>query len=242
MSCIRPHTCFTVLLAVLAGLPVPLAAQVADGAGKVLPERTAPVDTATAVTAPAPTGSRASGPAATRGTDTVSLGGAGSQVKGATSINAASGANNQQANAGIIASGDSALTAAIITQVIGESSGAGERNARVAVAAGAFAGSNGWLAINGAAGSGNQQVNLAIVAQGIEGLVMSDMMLEQTRASTIPAGEEGVANDGPGRSVAIGNGAFANSSGIIQLNLIGGDRNTTANSFALLVAGTAIHE
>ncbi len=236
---IRPRNpmAFTVLLAVLAGLPVPLAAQVADGAGKIPPVGGLPLPAAMpapAVATPAPVAPRA--------TDRVSIGAVGSAVTGAATVNSASGVNNQQANAGLIASGDAATTAAIITQVMTETAGAGDRNAHIAVAAGAFAGSHGWLAVNGAAGANNQQINLAIVAQGIEGLVASDTMLAQTRSSTLPTGEKGTANDGPERSVAIGNGAFANSSGIIQLSLIGGDRNTTANSFALLVAGNANRE
>ena len=233
-------TAFTVLLAVLAGLPVPLAAQVADGAGKIPSGSGLPLTGA--LPTPLASAAPAAPPVVPTGTDRVSIGAAGGAITGAATVNSASGVNNQQVNAGLIANGDTATTAAIIAQVMSEQGGAAGRNAHVSVAAGAFAGSHGWLAVNGAAGANNQQINLAIVAQGIEGLVVSDTMLAQTRASAIPKGEEGTAKDGPERSVAIGNGAFANSSGIIQLSLIGGDRNTTANSFALLVAGNANRE
>jgi hypothetical protein len=180
-------------------------------------------------------------PAAPRspsGSDSVVIGGHGS-VKGVGTINAAAGSNNQQANAGLIASGATALGFGSITQIIESTGDSGGQSARAALAPGAFAGSNGWLAVNGAAGADNQQANLAIMALGRESVIVSDLTLARTTASQEPMGENGAPASAPARSVALGSGAFKDSSGIVQLSLVGGDRNTTANTFALLVAGSA---
>lgn len=169
------------------------------------------------------------------GRDTVAIGGRGA-VNGAGAINGAAGVNNMQANAGLVAKGDLALATGSLTQLSHTDGSAGGNHAQASVAAGALAGSSGWLAVAGAAGADNQQVNLAIMAFGIEGLVVADSLLAQTRASTIPMGENGAADATPSRSVAIGQGAFKDSNGVVQLTLVGGDRNTSANTFALLVA------
>ena len=149
------------------------------------------------------------------------------------------GSNNQQANAGIIANGETALGFGSIIQIIDSSADSGGNPARVSLAAGAFAGSNGWMAVNGAAGADNQQANLAIMALGSESVIVSDLTLARTTASQEPMGENGAPASAPARSVALGSGAFRDSSGIVQLSLVGGDRNTSANTFALLVAGSA---
>ncbi len=105
------------------------------------------------------------------------------------------------------------------------------------VAPGTFANSTGWLAINGVAGSGNQQANIAVIALGTTGVALGDTALSQARASHGPTGgpdEQAATQD---RAVAIGDGAFASSSGLVQVSLIGGDRNSSANIFTL--AGSA---
>lgn len=177
-------------------------------------------------------------PIVARGSDSVAIGGPGA-VNGVATVNGASGINNQQVNAGIIANGGSALAMGSVFQTTQSLGDAGGQTARTSLAADSFAGSNGWIAVNGAAGAGNQQANLAIMALGGEGMAVSDATLASTRASQVPMGENGATAETPSRSVAVGSGAFRGSSGIVQLSLIGGDRNTTANSFALLVAGSA---
>jgi hypothetical protein len=172
------------------------------------------------------------------GSDSVSIGGRGA-VNGAATINGVAGVNNMQANVGVVANGQHALASGNVAQISRPDGLSGGNHAHAAVAAGALAGSSGWLAVAGAAGADNQQVNLAIMAFGIEGLVVTDLTLAQTRASTKPMGENGAADASPSRSVAIGQGAFKESSGVVQLTLVGGDRNASANTFALLVAGIA---
>ena len=65
---------------------------------------------------------------------------------------------------------------------------------------------------------------------------MSDQLLEQTRAPIEPKGgsPEGAlpSND----RIAIGDTAFGNGNGLIQVNLIGGEGNSSANTFALSIA------
>jgi hypothetical protein len=91
------------------------------------------------------------------------------------------------------------------------------------------------IAVNLAAGSDNQQANLAIVAIGLEGRAATDAMLSQTRASSEPGGDLKVAAVG-NYATDISPGAFAGSSGLVQVSLVGGERNTSANVFALTVA------
>ena len=110
---------------------------------------------------------------------------------------------------------------------------AGDRAASVAIADNAFANSQGLTAINAAAGSDNQQANVALIAIGLEGQVIADAVLMQTRASHEPSEEQGATD--PERSVTLGHGAFANSSGIIQVSLIGRARNSSASLAVLTV-------
>jgi hypothetical protein len=155
-------------------------------------------------------------------------------------VNVAAGNINQQANAALIASGGTSVNFATIFQTTGDMPDSVGRLSAT-VAPDSFAGSSGWLAINGVAGSGNQQANLALIALGTTGAAMSDTALSQARASHEPTGgpdERAAAHD---HSVAIGGGAFANSSGLVQVSLIGGDRNSSANILALSASVGANH-
>lgn len=185
------------------------------------------------VTAPA----QAEEPPRENGADVVSLNGEHGS-SGAITINAAAGANNQQANLGIIANGDIALATGVLVQQNNSPSNEKARPASAEIADGAFSGTHGWHAINVAAGSDNQQANLAIMAIGIEGQVLTETILGQTRASPEPIGETAESVP-PDRSARIGDGAFENSSGLIQLNVVGGERNSSANVFALSVSTSA---
>lgn len=159
-------------------------------------------------------------------------------TSGVANVNSAAGNNNQQVNLGVVATGDNASAIGAATQHLDGPQGGGNP-AAVAVSSGAFAGSSGWIAVNGAAGSENQQANVALIAFGIEGRAVADAMLSQTRASQEPAGSPAGDLATPERNVAIGPDAFESSSGLVQLSLIGGDRNSSANVFALSVSGGA---
>lgn len=162
----------------------------------------------------------------------------GSATTGAATVNVVAGNNNQQLNVGLIAQGKAALStggAIQHSETLSGPSGPG----RISIADGAFASSSGWLAINGATGNDNQQANMAAFAFGIEAGAAADALLRQTRASTKPAGGTTAQAVEPERAVVIGEGAFENSSGLVQISLVGGDRNTSANTFALSVSGNA---
>ncbi|MCL6729965.1 hypothetical protein [Sphingomonas hankyongi] len=153
-------------------------------------------------------------------------------VSGVAGVNVAAGNFNQQANVGGIALGDIAVAVPSVRQSTSPTpDSAGSLNA--GIGPNSFAGSSGWIAVNGVAGSGNQQANIAAIAFGMKGVALADAALSQTRAPNGPAG----GSEKPGavaeRSTAIGEGAFANSSGLVQVSLIGGDRNSSANTFAL---------
>jgi len=109
-----------------------------------------------------------------------------------------------------------------------------DHDTTITIEGGAFAGTNGLTSINITAGSQNQMANLALLAIGNSG-AMSDQLLEQSRAPIEPTGgnPEGAlpAND----RIAIGETAFGEGSGLIQVNLIGGEGNTSANTFALSI-------
>jgi hypothetical protein len=164
----------------------------------------------------------------------VTLGGG--QVQGVGTINVTAGSGNAQANAGILAEGAQAQTIGTIAQQNDQASTNSE-TARAAILDGAFSRSTGWVAVSGSAGHDNQQANIAAIAIGIEAGAAGDILLSQTRASQEPAGRPGRPAATGDRLADIGDEAFAGSSGLVQVSLIGGDRNTSANSFALSVIG-----
>lgn len=170
----------------------------------------------------------------------VVIGSGGGAPSGVTTVNAASGNQNQQLNTGTVAAGALARSAPSASQHLDNPAAAASGTADTSLAAGAFAGFGGWVAVNGVSGNANQQANLAAFAFGIEAGAATDISLAQSRASTEPTGGKGAAaHADPQRSVAIGEGAFEGGSGLVQVSLIGGDRNTSANTFALSVSGGA---
>lgn len=156
-------------------------------------------------------------------------------TSGRIAVNVAAGDNNQQVGDVIIAIGDISVVTQSVSQRLG-SRVSDDRGTGIVVADGAFAGTSGLTSINITAGSQNQMANLALLAIGNSG-VMSDQLLEQSRAPIRPNGGTldgslSSSND----QIAIGGSAFGNGSGVIQVNLIGGEGNTSANTFALTIA------
>lgn len=162
---------------------------------------------------------------------------AGSASQGRIAANLASGTNNQQANSAVLAIGGTAIAHGSISQQM-SASGAANGSVSAVIEGAAFAASSGLLAVNIAAGSDNQQANLAVIAIGIEGQAATEAMLSQTRASQQPSGEPGEPNF-PEAATGISPDAFQGSAGLVQVNLIGGERNSSANTFALTVAAGA---
>ena len=171
-------------------------------------------------------------PALSQNTDTLSISGeafAGSE--GRVGVNAAAGQLNEQVNSGVIAKGDTAVLSNVVHQHIGENT-VSESDAQSATISGtAFSDSQGAVAVNGVAGTQNQQANLLSI--GIGGNVASLEMLSQTRSSQEPAGYQ---NEPDLTTHAeIGPHAFEGSEAIVQVNLTAGRDNTSANLFALSI-------
>lgn len=163
--------------------------------------------------------------------DAVVIDGAG--TKGVLTINVAAGDGNQQANAGAVASGDLVAGGHVLEQLRDHDASA-SAGSSVVLADGAFAGSAGWVAISGVSGNGNQTANLATILFGTDVPAASDDSLVQHRASPGPAGTL-VPTSTSDRDVRFGEGALGGSTGVVQVSLVGGDNNTSANSFALRV-------
>ncbi len=159
--------------------------------------------------------------------------GEGAGGAGRLAVNIAAGSQNQQASSAILALGDVALTHGSVVQ-ISPSDGA-DRTTSIVVEDGAFAGTDGLTSLNITAGTQNQSANLASFAIGRTG-ALSDQLLMQSRAPTQPSVVPEEASATRNDSVAVGDGAFAEGSGVFQANLIGGERNSSANTFSLSVS------
>ncbi len=152
---------------------------------------------------------------------------------GRIAVNIAAGDNNQQLGDAVIAIGDIAIVNETVIQRLSGPMPT-DHITNITIEDSAFAGTNGLTSINITAGSQNQMANLAVLAIGNNG-AMSDQLLEQTRAPIEPKGgsPEGAlpSND----RIAISDTAFGNGNGLIQVNLIGGEGNSSANTFALSI-------
>jgi len=150
---------------------------------------------------------------------------------GRISVNLAAGTGNQQMAGATVALGAIAGSTGIARQII-LTPDASDRITLIEVPDDAFAGNSGLLSINISAGTFNQSANLAQLAMGSI-VAMSDQLLEQSRASTEPSGGTGSAANAPNDAIKLSDGAFRDNSGLVQLNLIGGERNSSANIFQL---------
>jgi len=163
---------------------------------------------------------------------------AGAGHTGRLAVNIVAGSGNQQASSAILAIGDAALTQGSIAQHVEAAGTAGEaadRATRIVLGPGAFAGISGLASINITAGTQNQSANLASLAIGQSG-ALTDQLLAQTRAPTEPSGGTAQAATEPNDVIVIDEGAFGQGSGLFQGNLIGGERNSSANTFSLAVS------
>lgn len=160
--------------------------------------------------------------------------GDGNGNSGRIAFNVVAGSQNQQLSSAILARGDLAAATEAVSQ--SQHSAAGEdRATSVEIMDGAFANNSGLISINVAAGSQNQSANLAMLAIGTSGAI-SDQLLDQSRAAIEPSGGTEPDLVETNDSVAVGNEAFGDGSGLIQVNLIGGERNSSANTFSLSIS------
>lgn len=161
--------------------------------------------------------------------------GEGTGHAGRLAVNIASGSLNQQASSTILAIGDVAVTHASIAQHT-DATGT-DRATRIVVGPSAFSGISGLASINITAGTHNQSANLAALAIGQTG-ALSDQLLAQTRAPIEPSGGTALAATAPNDVISIDDDAFGSGSGLFQANLIGGEGNSSANTFSLTVSAS----
>ena len=156
-------------------------------------------------------------------------------ASGRVAINLAAGNGNQQAGAAAIAIGDTALAGISLDQM-SVAGGAGDRATRIAIGPRAFAGIQGLASVNITAGQNNQSANLAGLAIGTGG-ALTDIALSQSSAPTGPKGAPDADLQAGNDSIDISSDAFLGGSGLLQVNLVGGERNSSANTFVLSVSG-----
>lgn len=161
--------------------------------------------------------------------------GEGSGHTGRLSVNAAAGNENQQVSSAVIAIGEIAATLEAVIQR-GATGGPDEATSLV-ISGDAFSGNSGLTSLNLTAGSQNQSANLASFAIGQAG-ALTDQLLEQSRASIQPSGGTDTTPAMRNDSVSISDDAFGEGSGLFQANLIGGERNSSANTFSLVLTAS----
>ena len=110
-----------------------------------------------------------------------------------------------------------------------------DRSTSIAVGPNSFSNNSGLLSVNISAGNQNQSASLASLAIGNSGVV-SDQMLAQTSAPTGPSGASAQGLENANDSIVIDDTAFSSNSGLVQMNLVGGERNSSANTFALNIS------
>jgi len=152
---------------------------------------------------------------------------------GRLSINAAAGNENQQVSSAVIAIGE--IATAHETVIQRSAKGGPDETTALVISGDALSGNSGLISLNITAGSQNQSANLASFAIGQSG-ALTDQLLEQSRAPTQPSGGNEAGSAMRNDSVAISDDAFGESSGLFQANLVGGERNSSANTFSLVLS------
>jgi hypothetical protein len=176
--------------------------------------------------------------------DTLTIDDVAKDATGRIAVNAAVGVYNQQVNSAAIAESNIAYAKNIVTQilvgnevciVVGDECGSSDPHA--SITGYAFDGAQGLISFNGAAGTENQQANLATFgfSNGIVGRVASLTALGQIRATPEPAG--GTIAPPAEKATNIDSTAFSDIAGVLQSNLTAGERNSSANLFGLTVTG-----
>jgi hypothetical protein len=159
--------------------------------------------------------------------------GEGSGNAGRLAVNMAAGDQNQQLSSVALAIGGDASAREGAIQW--SQSDDGDSVSRIQIADDAFLGNSGIVSLNIAAGRLNQSANMATFAIGQSG-ALTDQFLEQSRAPIEPPGGIATSAAAPNDTVEISDDAFGQSSGLFQANLIGGERNSSANTFSLTVS------
>lgn len=158
----------------------------------------------------------------------------GSGNGGRVAINLASGSQNQQIGAATIAFGDVASQSLAVEQTIIPAD-LTDRVTSIVIGPAAFSNNSGMVTLNLTAGNQNQSANLAALAISNNGAV-SDLMLAQASAPTEPSGASAQVPGSRNDNVVVDDTALGGNSGLVQMNLIGGERNTSGNTFTLNIS------
>lgn len=161
--------------------------------------------------------------------------GDGSGNTGRVATNIIAGSSNQQMFGVTVVIGDHSANVQSAEQFMARDPGV-DRSTSIAIGPGAFSDNSGLVSVNLTAGTQNQSANLASLTIGTRGVV-SDQMLAQASAPTGPAGSPAEGSDASNDTIAISESAFGGNSGLVQMNVIGGERNSSANTFALNISG-----
>lgn len=160
-----------------------------------------------------------------------------SEARGSIAVNMAAGDFNLQANALGIAigrNGGIGLTSIRIGQLAHGNQAPEPAASLVAVRDQAFANAVGVISLNQASGVQNLQANVVGITIGAGPLAASDALLAQTASPAEPPADGGNTTRGV-RQILVGEEAFANARGIVQVNQSAGSRNLTSNALNLVL-------
>ncbi len=149
--------------------------------------------------------------------------------KGVISLNVAAGVVNQQDNSALIT--DIPGTLNVNQSSTGNETPANTVSARIGSLA--FSSSSGLMQVTEASGVGNLQANAAFIGiDTIASQALSGASLSQMRSTQIPAPNGPVPFQG---EATISPSAFANTSGVVQVDQTAGNNNVAANLLSLHV-------
>lgn len=161
------------------------------------------------------------------------------QVTGAAMVNQSAGDSILQSNSAVIALNPTgrAIGRSIVVQRNGVAENAADTDTAfdaVALIGGrAFSEAQGVVSVTQGAGRNNLQINMITAALGVEGEVVVEAVLGQSRADAPPS--EPIEVEGA-RFAGITAGGFRDAQGLIQVNQVAGQANSTFNSFAIGVS------
>lgn len=161
------------------------------------------------------------------------------QFNGAALVNQSAGNGNLQVNSALIAvnAKDAARVRLSTIQLSAQADDEAILHAIALIDDRAFADAQGVVLVTQGAGRHNLQVNQFAAALGLEGEVLVEAELSQSRSGapiSLDAEPEGA------RLAVVGQDAFGNAVGVIQVNQVAGQGNATFNRFVLGASTDAI--
>ncbi len=156
-------------------------------------------------------------------------------IAGVALINQSAGDGNQQLNSAALAVNATGLAVAFTAgaQHTDPAPTDVELDAFAVIDDDAFANARGLVSVSQASGIGNQQINFASLAVGVDVSVLAEAELSQSRTGDPPPAD---AEPEGARLTHIDDRAFLDASGVIQVNQVAGVSNNTFNRFALTMS------